>query len=652
MPRRPNAAEPSDKVLDPILARIREVRNFDFRNYKRATLHRRIERRMTERKLSSYADYVALLQTDHREIDALISAMLIKVSSFFRDDEPWSLLQNKIIPAQLSKKLPGEEFRVWCAGCATGEEVFTIAMVMAEVLGPAFATYPLKIFGTDVDEGAIAAARRAAYPAAAVEELPGGLRERWFQDGPEGATVRKELRRAVVFGINNLVKDAPISHLDLLICRNVFIYLDSTLQKRVLGRFHYALRSEGTLLLGKSELIPFAAKVFQPLDLSRRIYRKEGRADFGGGAQERLLGLLEEQNVARHMGQSSDELTALEQYHQQALQSLAMPIIVTNVDGAVTLWNRAAARLWNKPFSEVLGKKLATLNLAGLPGELLIDKTARVREGRSERETTGGTLSPPQRESMYLSIDVCPFRNEGQEIVGLIYIVNDVTAHRALENDLRHANEERQSSNEELQTTNEELQSANEELETTNEELQSANEELQTTNEELQSTNEELETTNEELESANEELDTTNRELAHRTEELNLLGFYQRTIIRTLSAAVMVLDQHGRITLWNLAAERLLGLAENEAIGQSLWTLHIPAFRQSVMQKVRQALAGNLASRTDTVPYTLPNGERGWGVLAAVPLIERGANLGAVVVFEDNTRSVALSKANNRLKKK
>jgi two-component system CheB/CheR fusion protein len=343
-------------------------------------------------------------------------------------------------------------------------------------------------------------------------------------------------------------------------------------------------------------------------------------------------------------------MSALEQYHKNALQSLAIPVIVTTPDGTVTLWNRASARLWGRSVSDVLGKKLSTLNLPGLTGEVLIDKTVLVRDGKSDVEIADSVLVAPGRSDMNLSLQISPLKNEGDEGMGVVYIINDVTAFRGMENDLRHANEDRQSANEELQTTNEELQSANEELETTNEELQSANEELQTTNEELQSTNEELETTNEELESANEELDTTNRELAHRTEELNLLSFYQRTIIRTLSAAVMVLDQHGRITLWNLAAERLLGLAESEALGQSLWTLHIPAFKQNVMQKVRQALAGNLASRSDTVAYTLPNGEKGWGTLAAVPLLDSGTNLGAVIVFEDSTRTVALGKENQRLK--
>jgi two-component system, chemotaxis family, CheB/CheR fusion protein len=189
-------------------------------------------------------------------------------------------------------------------------------------------------------------------------------------------------------------------------------------------------------------------------------------------------------------------------------------------------------------------------------------------------------------------------------------------------------------------------------METTNEELQSANEELQTTNEELQSTNEELETTNEELQSTNAELDATNRELAHRTEEMNKLAFYQRTIIRSLSAAVVVVDAQGRITMWSLAAERLLGLAENEALGQVFWTLSVPAIPRQLLGRMRKALAQNLGNRTEEVKYELPSGGAGTATLIAVPIVDGGSGLGAVIIFEDTTRQSVLAAENQKLKAK
>jgi two-component system CheB/CheR fusion protein len=637
------AERTKDRQVEEILERIKAARHFDFREYKRATLKRRIERRMSDRKCRTHADYLNLLARDHGEIDALVSSLLIKVTSFFRDAEAWDALSSRIIPQILQEKRPGQELRVWCAGCATGEETYSIALLLAEALGPSFVNDDLKIFGTDLDEGAVAYARRGHYTAQQVESVPAAMLERWFVRDGVGYSLNKDIRRKVVFGVNNLVSDAPISRLDLLLCRNVFIYLEANLQKLVLTRFHYALRRSGTLMLGKSELIPFAAKIFEPIDLPRRIYRKDHRRE-GAMAQERLLGLLEQESQHRNADDNSGR-SVVDQFHRDVLSSLRVPVIATAIDGSVTAWNRAATILWGRNEANVVGKKLTALNLAGLPGDLLIEKSTAVREGKVERERGDSTMTDvADGRSRAVAVNIWPLRDAKDTINGLLYVVEDVTQLRDLELELRRVNEERQSAFEELQTTNEELQSSNEELETTNEELQSANEELQTTNEELQSTNEELETTNEELQSTNAELDATNRELAHRTEELNRFWFSQRTIIRSLSAAVIVIDAEGRITVWNLAAERLLGIAEGEAVGQTLWTLHVPALTRATLQRVRKTLADKRALRAEEVEYELPTGTSGTATLAAVPILDDKVSRGAVLIFEDCTKQSLLQK--------
>ena len=269
--RRRNKSEDIDSAVEQILERIRESRNFDFRNYKRATLKRRIERRVADRHCRTVADYQTLLEREPTEFGALIGSMLIKVTGFFRDKEMWDTLSTKVIPQMLAEKRAGEEIRVWCAGCATGEEAFSVALLLADAMGPAFQNQEVKIFGTDADESAVAFARRGIYSQEQVQTVPPEMLKNWFYEESGGWAVRKEIRRAVVFGVNNLVSDAPISRLDLLLCRNVFIYLDAQMQKRVLTRFHYALRRHGLLVLGKSELIPFAAKIFEAIDLQRRI---------------------------------------------------------------------------------------------------------------------------------------------------------------------------------------------------------------------------------------------------------------------------------------------------------------------------------------------------------------------------------------------
>ena len=632
-----------DKFVEAILDRIKQMRHFEFRDYKRATLKRRIERRMADRKARTPADYMKLLAADPTELDALVSSLLIKVTSFFRDGEAWDALSSRVIPQILAEKRAGQETRVWCAGCATGEEAYSVAMLMAEAIGPSFVNEEIKIFGTDLDEGAVAYARRGHYTAQQVENVPPAMLQRWFVPEGPGYAVVKDIRRKVVFGVNNLVSDAPISRLDLLLCRNVFIYLEPNLQKLVLTRFHYALRRSGVLMLGKSELIPFAAKIFEPVDLTRRIYKKDHRRE-GALAQERLVGLLEQESA--HRKDENASLSFVDQFHRDVLQSLRLPIVVTALDGTVTGWNRPASQLWSRSESSVIGKKVTSLNLAGMSGDLLIEKTTAVRDGKVERERGESTVSleGPDSKPRHIAVTVMPLRDGREKINGIIYAVEDVTAMREMELELRRVNQERQSAFEELQTTNEELQSANEELETTNEELQSANEELQTTNEELQSTNEELETTNEELQSANAELDATNRELARRTEEMNRFLSSQRTIIRSLSAGVIVVDETGRVLMWNLAAERLLGVNEDEAVGQTLWTLHVPALTNAVVQRVRKTLATNRPLRAEEVEYELPSGGKGIASLAAVPIVDADITRGAVILFEDFTKRGALQK--------
>jgi len=633
----------SRDALETILEKIRDGRNFDFRGYKRTTLRRRVERRMSLHRCSTMAEYANLLDRTPEEYDELVSSMLIKVTSFFRDPETWDLLRKKVVPRIIEREKAGEEPRVWSAGCATGEETYSIAILIAEALGKGIASARVKVFGTEVDDAAVAAARRGIYDARAIEGLSRERLSRFFTQGPEGWVVNKEIRHMVVFGVNNLVSDAPISRLDLLICRNVFIYLDAQMQQRVLSRFHYALRPDGVLVLGKSELVPLAGQIFDPLDLQRRVYVRRARDGRELLGEERLVGFTEQEDVSRAVRQTQDGLSALGQLHWLVVQGLPYPVIATNLDGVVTLWNAAAARLWRRSEGDVRGKRLTSLGLPGLPGDLLIEKTAQVREGKAARCSGDARFVPGSGDPVELSIEVAPVRDAGGAVVGLLYVAQEVTVLRRLEQELRAAHEERVKAVEDMQTASEEMQSSNEELETTNEELQSANEELQTTNEELQSTNEELETTNEELHSTNSELDATNRELAHRTEELNVLSFYQRTIIRSLSAAVVVVDPQGRITLWNLAAERLLGLTEAEAIGQLFWTLRIPILGRGLVQRIRKNLSKRLAFRLDDIPFDHAGGARGRARLSAIPLVQEDRHLGAVILLEGTTRAASLA---------
>ncbi|WP_404366014.1 CheR family methyltransferase [Corallococcus coralloides] len=636
---------PRDSELEAILEKIRQVRNFDFRNYKRATLQRRIERRMQATRCRSRAAYLALLERDPTEVSTLVSSMLIKLTTFFRDPDVWQALEQNL--AEFVRQRPDAELRIWSAGCATGEEAYSLAILAAEALGPGYPSADLKVFGTDVDEAAIATARRGVYTPEQLENVSPERLARFFVRTGNSYTVRKEIRRAVVFGVNNLVSDAPVSRIDLILCRNVFIYLDSELQKRVLARFQFALRRNGLMVLGRSELIPFAARLFRPMDLARRIYRKDGQVEVTSTTLDRLPS--EPMNLPRILEPGSDVERS---FMRNLLDSHPCPHIATDNDGTVTLWSRAAARMWNRNESEMLGKKLSALALPGLGGDLLIEQSQRVRSGTSEREVADGVMELSSGDPIILRFQVVALREAAGGRQGLLYVVHDISPLRGVEQNLRAAQEELQAMQLRMQSSTEELRASNEELETTNEELQSANEELQTTNEELQSTNEELETTNEELQSANSELDAINRELAHRTLEMDALTFCQRTIIRTLSAAVLVLDGEGRITTWNLAAERLLGLTEREAVGQLLWSLHVPALQRTLLLKLRRHLQEKRSLRLEGIPYQLPHGGKGSATLVATPLITDTQVLGSIILFEDTTRASALLEENRLLQKK
>jgi two-component system, chemotaxis family, CheB/CheR fusion protein len=636
---------PRDNELEAILEKVRQVRNFDFRNYKRATLQRRIERRMQATRCRTRTAYLALLERDPTEVSTLVSSMLIKLTTFFRDREVWQTLEQNLV--ELLRQRPDKELRIWSAGCATGEEAYSIAIAAAEALGPGHPGPELKVFGTDVDEDAISFARRGVYSPEQLENVSPERLSRFFMRTGNSFTVRKEIRRAVVFGVNNLVSDAPVSRIDLILCRNVFIYLDSDLQKRVLARFQFALRNNGLMVLGRSELIPFASRLLRPIDLARRIYRKDGQAELASTTQDRLP--PEPVALPRLLEAPVDSERSL---LRNMLDSHPCPHIATDNDGTVTLWSRAAARLWNRNEGDVLGKKLAALGLGGLSGDLLIEQSHRVRSGRSERELADGVVEGNGGEPTAVRTQVVPMRDPNGERKGLLYVIHETTHQRGLEQALRAAQEELQTISLRMQSSTEELRASNEELETTNEELQSANEELQTTNEELQSTNEELETTNEELQSTNSELDATNRELAHRTLEMDALAFCQRTIIRTLSAAVLVLDSDGRITTWNLAAERLLGLTERETVGQLLWALHVPALKRSLLLRLRRHLQENRSLRLEGIPYQLPHGGKGSATLVATPLVTDTQVLGSLILFEDTTRATALHEENRRLQEK
>ena len=269
-------AEPQlrgEMTLETLLAFVKDTRGFDFTGYKRSSVERRVSKRMAEVEAQTYDDYVDYLELHAEEFAELFNTILINVTSFYRDAAPWEYITNEVIPS-LADRAPGTPLRVWCAGCASGEEAYTLAMCFARVVGTDALRERVKIYATDVDEAALDQARQGAYPPRQLEPVPSEDLERFFERTGQRYVFRKDLRRSVIFGRNDLVHDAPISRIDLLVCRNTLMYFTAETQARILRRFHFALDPQGYLMLGRSELLLTHPDLFSPLEIKQRVFRK------------------------------------------------------------------------------------------------------------------------------------------------------------------------------------------------------------------------------------------------------------------------------------------------------------------------------------------------------------------------------------------
>jgi two-component system, chemotaxis family, CheB/CheR fusion protein len=612
-------AEATVTVTDPqfesLLAHLKEARGFDFTGYKRSSLGRRVNRRMTQVGVTSYGEYLDYLQVHPEEFTVLFNTVLINVTGFFRDPDAWDYLGTEALPQLLATKAVNSPIRVWSAGCASGEEAYSLAMLFAEILGPDEFRNRVKVYATDVDEEQLAAARQATYPEEAVSSLSPERQERFFERFAGRYVFRKDLRRSVIFGRNDLVQDAPISRVDLLVCRNTLMYFNAETQARILSRFHFALARGGVLFLGKAEMLLSHSNLFQPTDLKRRIFRK---------VPQRLP------VPATFLPDPPDppaqrELVGLDRLRNEAFLASPVAQIVVTSDGLVALTNRQAEILFGVSSRDV-GRPFRDLDVSYRPTEL----RRYIEQAQIERRVARVTDVEYVRgvgETTYLEVHVNPLADTDGSLLGVALVFDDVTAARRLQEELEQANRQ-------LENAYEELQSTNEELETTNEELQSTVEELETTNEELQSANEELETMNEELQSTNDELQNINDELRDRTRELSAAETFLDAVLTSLQAGVTVVNKDLDIQVWNRQAEDLWGLRREEVIGQRFVSLDIGLPTDELWPLIRRALVGDGPQQTELLAVN----RRGRSILVRVvctPLISDGAQpSGAILVME------------------
>ncbi|MET9338705.1 CheR family methyltransferase [Nonomuraea sp. NPDC003804] len=544
-----------EREFDDLLVMLKETRGFDFTGYKRTTLVRRISRRLEALKLTDYGEYRDYLELEPEEFSRLFDSLLINVTSFFRDPGAWQTLREVVIPALLAGKPAGKAIRVWSAGCATGEEAFSLAMVLAEELGIDEFKERVKIYATDLDEKALQVARAATYTERQMSEVPAPLRERYFEHVDSGYAFRRDLRRQVIFGRNDLTRDAPISRVDLLLARNTLMYFNTETQVNIIRRFHFALANPGYLFLGKAEMLLNHSDRFEPVDLRTRLFKKVGST---------LAGPRASWTSAMGAGEPRSILTELK---TAALASGPVAQIVLDGAGHLALVNSKAEVLFNLNPRDI-GRPFQDLEVSYRPVELR-SVIERVRtELRTVELQEVIWHRPGQADAGVFDIAVVPLQHADAELVGVGVNFYDVTRYHRLRDELQQANRE-------LEHAYGELQSLNEELETTNEELQSTNEELETTNEELQSTNEELETMNEELQSTNDELQHINDALNARSLELDQANEFVASMVRSLGDAVAVVDLNLRVLVWSPGAEELWGARADETVGKAFGDLDI-----------------------------------------------------------------------------
>jgi two-component system CheB/CheR fusion protein len=548
----PAPTEQPDDPLRDLLGQVSTQTNIDFRNYKSSTILRRIGRRMAVTHNANLRDYADYLRSHSDEIAELVKAFLIKVTGFFRDPEAFEFLRSTIIPELIDRsKANGRTLRLWSAGCATGEEAYSLALLVADQLGPDFPEWNVKIFATDLAADAVSFARRGLYPENILNDLPDDYRDRYFERVDNGYRISKALRQVVIFGQQDISRGVPFPRIDLVTCRNLLIYLKPDLQQTVLDLFAYSLhRSRGYLFLGKAETARPTKAKFELVNKKWKIYRcvsgsmafplNDASIHASGGnnalREQRRRLIPSAMSGSLEHTHTELEIQQLRRINETMLRYTNVAVVLIDRHYRILTINATARRLLG--VRDVAYDQDFLHTVRGLPYQEMrraIDSCFREHSTASLSEIELDQSSEGSGRYVSFTIKLMPVEQDAPELA--VITVMDVTdqvqvkkrlevvqrEHTELISELSAANKRFGTMNKELQDANEELQAANEELMLTQEELQATNEEFEATNEELQATNEELETNNEELQATNEELQTTNDELIARTAELQEL---------------------------------------------------------------------------------------------------------------------------------
>jgi two-component system, chemotaxis family, CheB/CheR fusion protein len=582
----------SEDNFAQIFAALRRTSGVDFSRYKPATVRRRVLRRMALHRVSDVEMYVNRLRSDRQELTALYQDLFIHVTRFFRDPDSFEALKSLALP-QLASRQANGPLRVWVPGCATGEEAYSLAIVLLESLNDQQVDTRVQIFATDVSESAIEHARAGVYPPTIVSDISPERFKRHFTKIDGGFKVSKALRDMCIFARHDLTRDPPFSRLDLIVCRNVLIYLDAELQKRLMSVFHYALNPSGFLMLGPAETTGHQS-LFTIVDKKWRIYSK---ANVGvsmpmGFAADRLTGAQAAPSAIRAPELAEGAKSVQEEASRVLLQRYAPAGVLIDGDFQIVQFRGQTGRYLEPASGE------PSLNLLKMAKEGLL-------------HALRGALSTAKRKHRSVRIEKVPIRHNGEWIAVNVEVVPlssgrhllvlfeeinqrepETAAARTkrLKPTPRRGTDDRVSKlTRELSASREYLQSIIQELEAANEELQSANEEILSSNEELQSTNEELDTAKEELQSTNEELNTLNEELHSRNEELSRVNSDLINLLASVEITIAIIGDDLRIRRFTPKAEQVLNLIPTD-IGRPIEQINPTIAGADIGSLVRQAI--------------------------------------------------------------
>jgi len=587
-----------NETFKQILTVLRVRRGVDFTYYKQSTLKRRIIRRMALNKIEKPVNYLNYLRENKNEQDALYNDMLISVTNFFRDTQSFEVLCSSIFPILVSKKTINEPLRIWIAGCATGEEAYSIAICLQEQLGDKAAAMKIQIFATDISEIAIAKARTGIYSQTELNGLSSSRLQQFFTKMDGNYQVNKIIRDMCVFAHHNLLKDPPFSKIDLVSCRNVLIYLEPVLQKRALTTFHYSLNEDGYLVLGKSETIGNNTDIFKSYNSTEKIYSRKG--PLGRFMTVNSPGREKTFREIDKSVQKESENKDIFKVADEAMLANFMPASVLVNDKFDIVQFRGSTEAWLTPPAgkpsynilkmarEGLGFELRNMLHMAKKTDLAVRKFAVFFKLNDLQHFVNIQVVrlPEAAEPHYLVV-FQPASSTGIQ-TGMFDTGQATEDMNYNASELRIEQLER-----ELMQTRADMRVISEEQETANEELQSANEELLSGSEELQSLNEELETSKEELQSTNEEIIIVNKELLDRNEQLNNTRLYAEGIVNTIRDSLIILDKDMRIKRATGGFHEKFNITEKETEGHYIYELanhqwDIPELRE-LLEKVLPA---------------------------------------------------------------